>query len=300
MKVLVIGCGSIGSRHIRNLLEMGHIVWGQDTEWNKIPKGAMNFAYVDDLDIIDVVFICTPPSTHAHFIKFWNGKYLFIEKPLCRTLEELEEIEKIKFGKINMVACNMRFEPLIEQAYELLQELGRLDSVKVDFGYHLADWRPNIDYREVEHPGIVLDCFHDLDILRYFHGEPCVSKVHGNHIQFEGEPLLSSINALMVFGGGLVGNMHLDYHRIEKRRRIEWIGYKGTMTYVEDRSLKNPEGINCLYFNGEEYYNQYDHNYPYKKQLEHFFYCIETGIQTCNPIEEAIKTMEFAFELEGR
>ena len=173
MKVLVIGCGSIGKRHISNLSEMGHTVYVYDLIKEKM-QGYPRWT----IQGIDAVFICTPTSTHAELIDFWKDKYLFVEKPLTSDRKDLEKISEIPIPKTNMVACNMRFESLVKKAKEILVEgiIGELVSVKVDFGYYLPFWRPDIDHKLIEHPGVIFDCFHDLDLLLWLHGETQVIK----------------------------------------------------------------------------------------------------------------------------
>ncbi len=68
---------------------------------------------------VDVVFALTPHSRHAQDVVMAakSGKHLFVEKPLCVTLEELEEIEKVFQAlpavPLVMVGHNRRYSPHI-------------------------------------------------------------------------------------------------------------------------------------------------------------------------------------------
>lgn len=294
MKILVIGYGSIGKRHTDNLLEMGHEVKVVDVDSKRVPKelqAAGSFTVG-----VEVVFICTPTSSHLSSIETWRNSHLFIEKPLAATLAGLKVAEgKLESSeKVNMVACNMRFEPLIQKARDSLKEIGEIYSVKVDFGYYLPYWSA-VDYKNKEHPGVALDCVHDLDVLSWFHGNGTLLSHKMRKREF-GIP--SIVEGIVGYGDGTLANIHLDYHRRDKKRVIEWVGSKGSMAYIEYRSLKVPVGAHYLVVNEEIHDSETDHNYPYRKQLEHFFGCIEKGRQSCNSVMRAAKVTELAILMQ--
>ena len=300
MNILVLGYGSIGKRHAQNLIDLGHKVKVYDPEWKKVPRELLEL----DLREIDseVIFICTPTSTHDLLIQDWRAKHLFIEKPLVDSGADLERIRSMKVYGTDMVACNMRFEPLIQRAYEIIKEgkIGTVFSVKVDFGYYLPYWRPGVDYKQVEIPGVVLDCIHEIDLLRWFHGDPDEVGASQGISNYFG---IANVDAILRWKNGLVANIHMDYLRREKKRVIEWVGSEGTLTYVENKSLRIPGGPHKLFWITKDgdcgvLESDKDHNYPYVKQLEHFFECIEKNKKTCNPIEEATKTTELALRIQ--
>lgn len=79
---------------------------------------------------IDLVFITTRHNTHAKMVieALNHNKNVFVEKPLCLTFEELEEINKIvkkpkvALGPIIAVGFNRRFSPFICKIKEILKE----------------------------------------------------------------------------------------------------------------------------------------------------------------------------------
>lgn len=72
---------------------------------------------------ISTVFIATRHDSHAEYVirALRAGKHVFVEKPLCFTTEELEEIrllvnqETPKSGQVLMVGYNRRFSPLTQR-----------------------------------------------------------------------------------------------------------------------------------------------------------------------------------------
>ncbi len=75
---------------------------------------------------VNAVFIATRHNSHAKYVKsaLAAGKHVFVEKPLCLTLAELEEIENLYrsqgAGRQLMVGFNRRFAP---HAVELKKRL---------------------------------------------------------------------------------------------------------------------------------------------------------------------------------
>jgi predicted dehydrogenase/threonine dehydrogenase-like Zn-dependent dehydrogenase len=78
---------------------------------------------LDNKDI-NTVFIATRHDSHAEYVMkaLMAGKHVFVEKPLCLTVEELEEISSLYNSKLKtrnshlslMVGYNRRYAPLAE------------------------------------------------------------------------------------------------------------------------------------------------------------------------------------------
>ena len=105
-KILVVGCGSIGRRHINNLKSLGitrFVLCDPDTETlRKASAGIEGAALVTDLkDALserpDAAIICTPSSMHLEMARelVSRGVHCLIEKPVSHTIEGCEELERI-------------------------------------------------------------------------------------------------------------------------------------------------------------------------------------------------------------
>ena len=78
MKFAVIGCGSIGMRHISNLLDMGHqvVAYNRGETRRCMAKqryGILTYACLEtmlDTNTIDAVIICTSNSVHSDNLTF--------------------------------------------------------------------------------------------------------------------------------------------------------------------------------------------------------------------------------------
>jgi len=121
---------------------------------------------------INAVFITTRHDSHAHFVKegLSNQKHVFVEKPLCLTREELEEIKEIKHDKILMVGFNRRFAPHIIKMKELLEQVSQPKSViiTVNAGAIPADhWTQDLDAGGGR---IIGEGCHFIDLARHLVG----------------------------------------------------------------------------------------------------------------------------------
>ena len=74
MKFLIVGMGSIGTRHFRNLIDLGHQCVGVETK-----EG-----FLAELNNVDGVLICTPNHLHTYYLKecMKTDKAIYVEKPI--------------------------------------------------------------------------------------------------------------------------------------------------------------------------------------------------------------------------
>jgi len=231
MKLLVIGCGSIGERHIRNLkaLSVGDII-ANDISVNRlveIEKAYGIKTYIDIEEALaqkpDAVLIATPTSSHLPqaLVASKRGCHLFIEKPLSHTLDGVDELIEIVAQKklVALISCNMRFHHSILLMKELLDRgsIGKVISARLQSGFYLPDWHPDEDYRESYSAnkhlggGVILDGIHEIDYIRWFLGEIrqvfCFAGKFSN-LEIDTEDIAE---ILLKFETGAIAEIHLDY-----------------------------------------------------------------------------------------
>jgi threonine dehydrogenase-like Zn-dependent dehydrogenase len=77
-------------------------------------------------DTTDAVVIATRHNSHADFVlkSLKAGKHIFVEKPLCLTISELDKIEaSYSSSKVLMVGFNRRFSPQVQKMKSLLDDV---------------------------------------------------------------------------------------------------------------------------------------------------------------------------------
>ena len=128
-KILVVGYGSIGKRHVENLLSISNleiIVCTKRKDVNKLKKHAKVYHTIEQSlkEKPDVGFITNETSLHIPTaIKLANqGMDLFIEKPLSNSTKGISVLTKTvnKERLITQMGCNLRFDPCIKKIKSLI------------------------------------------------------------------------------------------------------------------------------------------------------------------------------------
>jgi predicted dehydrogenase len=160
-KILVVGCGSIGERHLRCFLKTARAdVFACDTHPGLREKmsseyGVTTFAQLNDAlaNSFDGMVICTPAQLHIGMALTGvrHGAALLIEKPLSTGFDGLDELKKEveRTKKFVGIAYVYHMMPAIRAAREFLQagSLGKSLQISVVAGQHFPTFRPA--YREI-------------------------------------------------------------------------------------------------------------------------------------------------------
>lgn len=184
-KLAMIGCGGIGRYHL------GHFVNFKDIELagfcDLILERAENFvkiagsgkAYSDFVKMYDevepdMVFICIPPSCHGYveFETIRRGIPFFVEKPLSLDMELANAInaEVQKKELITAVGFQCRYDNINDSAFEYIKShpIVTVAASRVGGIPEVPWWR----IKAQSGGQLVEQTIHQMDILRYFLGEP--------------------------------------------------------------------------------------------------------------------------------
>lgn len=254
-KIGVIGCGSIGKRHTKNLLAIGACTPSELVAFDlaagaRAEVEALGVATVDTLDALldlapELVVVASPTSKHVeHAIAAAErGCHLFVEKPVAERHDgELDRLIAIVEEKrlVTLVGCNLRFHPGLRRIKAMLAEgrIGRVVMARVQFGYWLADWRPNTDYRtgygahKAMGGGVILDAIHELDYVRWLMGEVTSVAAFADHLSPKLEIDTEDSAAIILrFASGALGEVHLDYVQRAYTRNCWLVGDGGTLAW---------------------------------------------------------------------
>ncbi len=315
MNILVIGGGSIGKRHARNLLSLGEkditIVEINPERAQEIEKelGVPTAPSLDAAFAIkkfDTAFVCSPSMYHLENAVYCaeRGCDLFVEKPLSHITDGLDRlISLIRERQLTtMVGSNWKFYPSFQKMKELLDAgaIGRVLSARCQFGSYLPDWHPWEDYRKGYSAnkklggGILLDS-HEFDYLTWFVGKKvkklaCIAD-HVSSIEADVEDVAEVI---LQFEDGTIGEIHQDYIQRFPQRNFEFFGAEGTISWdvnikkVILRTVETP-GAGVSDNGGEHEFplrDGYDINEMYVEEAKHFLDCVKGQRETITPFEK--------------
>lgn len=249
-RVLVIGGGSIGERHLRCFLRTGQarvsmcepreerMAFLQETY--DIDEAHRDFDAVD-LSAFDAVVVCTPPNLHVgmcrHAVE--AGCHVLCEKPLSNTLDGLDELIALagEKGVAAGVAFVFRHMPGFAKIRDLLREglVGDVKLVTFKSGQQFSKFRP--DYKRIYFAskemggGAINDaCSHSLNFLQWCFGMPTELASFHDHLSDMEIETEDAALMLMRFGAG--GPMvQLQQNLFQKDYAIlqEYVGSEGTL-----------------------------------------------------------------------
>lgn len=250
MKALVIGTGSIGRRHISNLLELGHKVCAYSYRGKSsiIQELHPDVILVEDwLDAlqgnIDLVFVANSTEQHIEVAlqAARLGKNLYIEKPLSLSLAGIEELKYLVEANHLVVETGfmLRSHPNLIWIKKYIEEgkLGELMHIRASVGQWLPDWRPDTNHRlgysalREKGGGVIFDLIHELDLVAWLGGKivdvaAMIRYVPLLEIQTEA---IAQINLRL--DSGALAQVHLDYVRPGYDRMLEVVGEKGVLSW---------------------------------------------------------------------
>ncbi|TVO54352.1 Gfo/Idh/MocA family protein [Denitromonas halophila] len=193
MKLLVVGCGSIGRRHARNARKLGLDVVLCDISQERLHELSAEIGAVGvftDYQLAaresgaDAALIATPSHLHVApaSAMLAAGMHVMMEKPLCPSIAEAKALKHlvVESKRIFMMAHTFRFRAEWQAIKRLLdtQPVGRVFSAEFMGGWYLPDWHFREDYRQEyaaqrrQGGGVMLTSMsHFFDVVSWFFGE---------------------------------------------------------------------------------------------------------------------------------
>jgi len=304
MKIVIIGLGSIGTRHAKLLMER------RDCELVALrsgpgPRNALGipeyFSWADVKKFKpSVAFIATPTHMHLPWAQRCAeaGMHLFIEKPLGHTVEGVDQIKRICDDKklTAYVAYVLPLHPVITQVKTLLRDK-IVFHVRAISSSYLPAWRPGREHcayysaHRDQGGGVLLDLSHEMDYLSYLFGP---LKSLGGWSGRLSEVTVDSEDCCCLeaqFGKNLLAEIHLDYFsRVPERtlradfkggtvygdllgKRIKYVSDQGEEEFIFTETMEDVfrKQLNYFFENISNPYimnNLKDANYLLRKILE--------------------------------
>jgi len=242
-------------------------------------------------DTIDAVAIATPVSTHYSLAKaaLNAGKSVLLEKPMCNTVEQAEELVTLARAnqRVLMVDHTFIYSPAVCKMKEIVDsgQLGELlfiDSIRINLGLFQHD------------VNVVWDLApHDLSIVDHLIGRlPKSLSAFGAAHAGNGIESIAYMN--LDFGDGLVANFHVNWLSPVKIRHTMLGGSQRSLVYndldpvekikvydsgitIREDDLEGRRRQLIDYRMGDIWCPHVAQGEPLRQMVTHFVECIQAG-----------------------
>lgn len=192
---------------------------------------------------VDVVSIASYDDAHAEQVvrALKSGKHVFVEKPLCQTMEELSGIDRVWRENQNLHLHSnlvLRAAPLYRWLRQAVRsgELGQIYAFDGDYLYGrlhkiTEGWRKNVENYSVVLGGGI----HLVDLMIWLTGEKPVSvNAIGNQICTQGGAFRYNdhVSASYQFPSGMIGRISANFGCVHRHQHVvRLFGTKATFLY---------------------------------------------------------------------
>lgn len=225
MLVGVLGLGSIGDRHARNLMNLGHQVIVHDPAiLGSVPRDQL-------IKMSDAVIICTPTKQHAKDLAdvLKARKHVLVEKPIgydCPPFIAglIMGAKSVRPDIVVATGFNLRFHECVKKAKSLLDN-GHLGKLKfADFDVRQRNNKP-VYLRD----GVIRNWMsHEIDLARYLLGNLHVDAMSSILCEHD-QDISASFDFAAIEHDDVLVQISADYLASPEIRRFGLIGEEGTI-----------------------------------------------------------------------
>jgi len=314
MRILICGLGSIGRRHLRNLVGLGEkdIVLYRSGKSSLPEEELKNYPAKADLaEALDrwapaAVLVTNPTALHQEVAvsAARHGCQLFIEKPVSDTLEGIPELQAAiaESGWRPLVGFQYRYHPGLRMAKQLVDDgtLGTPLSARAVYEDYLPDWHPWEDYRASYAArsdlggGALLTLCHPFDYLRWILGEVEAVTARTKAVkefELEVEALASVI---LEHTGGALASVNLGYHRRPMRHSIEIVGTEGTLRWDQADGVLHWWSADRSGWQEQPAPSGYERNTMFIDEMRHFLHIAGSQAAPACTLDDGIKALEIS------
>lgn len=241
----------------------------------------------------NAIVITTRHDSHARLVvqALLAGKHVFVEKPLCLTLDELSRIEAATGVSLLMVGFNRRFAPQVQKMKQLLGGVSGPKSfvMTVNAGAIPAEhWTQD---KEVGGGRIVGEACHFIDLLRFLAG----AKITGWQRLAMGSVTHDTVSLQLSFADGSIGTVHYfaNGSKAFPKERLEVFAAGRVL------QLDNFRRLTGYGWPGFTKMNLWRQDKGQKACAKAFVDAIEGWGATPIPLEEILEVSRISIELSG-
>jgi len=321
LNIAQIGVGYWGPNLLRNLVanKRCHVIKVADlsSERRDYVKGLYPAIEVtDDSDKVigdknsDAVVIATPVATHFDLAMktLEAGKHVLVEKPLARSVEEVEQIGSVanKRSRLAMVGHTFLYNAAVRYVKEMIDS-GALGEIRYIYSQRLNLGRIRSDVDALWNFGP-----HDISIIQYWLGDPKPLSIVKRGVDFIQDGVDDVVFLNIMYPNKIMANIHVSWLDPSKVRRMVVVGNEKMVVYddtSENKIAVYDKGIDRMAVLGEnmDYDNQHfktfnhrsgdvllpkiDFQEPLKVEVGHFIDCIQNGTECITGIDHAKKVV---------
>lgn len=249
-RVLIIGSGGIGRRHLRGYAATGRASLSivEPHAERRAEAEAMfaieaSYASIDDADLsaFDLAVICAPAHLHVPLMQkcAQAGLAFMVEKPLAVTMDGVDAaIAAVKAsGVLARVGYIRRIAPeLLALRDGITQgQIGDLRLAYCNASQEFPKYRPDFQRTYYARPemggGAILDAAsHTFDMLIWLMGRPVAVGAMYDRLVLEGTETEDTCLVNICFESGAMANVTINQFQKPNISRAEFIGTKGNLT----------------------------------------------------------------------
>jgi len=315
-KILICGLGSIGKRHIENLIKLGFassniIIFrtqkGTKEFGDEFLKKNPDLIVVNSLDKAlqkkpFLAVVSNPTALHvATAIKAAAaGSHVFVEKPLSDSLVGINRLKKVLARKkVSLfVGFNHRFHPLLIAFKKFIGagKIGNIIDVNARLSERITDWHSWESYavsyasRKKLGGGAIMTQSHETDFLYWIFGKPNWIFASGGtfgNLPMDVENSVSTIFNYKTF----VATLHLDYFSRPPIRYLETIGTLGRLYWDYGARV-----LTLTLLNGKtkiiKQPKKFQRNDMFLAEMKHFLDCLTQEKTSMSSINDAINVQK--------
>ena len=321
LRIGQIGVGYWGPNLLRNLVASRRCsvplvvdISGERREYVKTHYPAIEVSETVDTLFknpeVSAVVIATPVASHFDLAmrSLEAGKHVFVEKPLARSVAEVDQIRALAEQKklVVMVGHTFIFNAAVRYVKELV-DAGELGDIRYIYSQrlNLGRIRSDVDALWNFAP-------HDISIIQYWLGDPTPLSAVRRGVSYVQEDVDDVVFLNIMYPNKIMANIHvswLDPHRV---RLMVVVGSKKMVVYddaAENKIAIFDKGIDRKAVLGQnmDFDNQsfpvFDHRSgdvimpkidfkePLQVEIDHFIDCVEGRAECLTGVEHARKVV---------
>lgn len=260
---------------------------------------------------IDAVVIATPVASHFNLAidALERGKHILVEKPIARTIEEVEQISELskQNHKVAMVGHTFLFNSAVRYIKKMIDS-NLLGQIRYIYSQRLNLGRIRSDVDALWNFGP-----HDISIIQYWLDDPKPISFVKRGVDYIQRGIDDVVFLNIMYPDKVMANIHVSWLDPRKVRSMIVVGTEKMIVYddtSENKIAIYDKGIDCMAVLGEnmDYDNQHfktfshrsgdvllpkiDFQEPLKVEIDHFIDCIQKDVRCITGIDHAKKVVE--------